>query len=518
MVYSDYKYYNNLDDPENDEDFINGVKEVLKQLNITENINDIKDFVTLMKFINRLMTKHHNDLESVIADTGEPSLLVKSEIYNERHIKRAQIYACGFAFTSNSNNLAIQLNYKKIPQNWCKKLGEDNKFISIREHLWGYRFPSSKKSLSSTFDRFKKEPRHYATLCYVPLPGLCTFHEDASRNRIYSILFPRGTSPFIRMVMSNKDELFYDGHAYSKMIDSPFFHAIVKFKWHTFARWYFLTYFIVVVTWFSLLIASSTVDLNKNMEIINLNNDYTDKITIAATKSYMAAVTMIGNLNDATNTFVNNMTIAEASKSNIELITKAISNVAASKIYNVNFTSEINKAAIEAVYNAIIYNTTFTAGISNSTITTINNNYVTEINKAISEIDITAINKLINSTDGNQIIIACTIIEIIIIFLLVRLLIIFKINGLANRVLRVPSSYVISTGVLFNLIVVILKLSPPEAFRSLKNFFLEHGYDCISVFQTITIFISVLCIVGYLCLFRNIGLYAYSKYRNNFSL
>lgn len=318
--------------------------------------------------------------------------------------------------------------------------------------------------------------------------------------------------------MSNKDELFYDGHAYSKMIDSPFFHAIVKFKWHTFARWYFLTYFIVVVTWFSLLIASSTVDLNKNMEIINLNNDYTDKITIAATKSYMAAVTMIGNLNDATNTFVNNMTIAEASKSNIELITKAISNVAASKIYNVNFTSEINKAAIEAVYNAIIYNTTFTAGISNSTITTINNNYVTEINKAISEIDITAINKLINSTDGNQIIIACTIIEIIIIFLLVRLLIIFKINGLANRVLRVPSSYVISTGVLFNLIVVILKLSPPEAFRSLKNFFLEHGYDCISVFQTITIFISVLCIVGYLCLFRNIGLYAYSKYRNNFSL
>ncbi|CAG8636705.1 15756_t:CDS:2 [Rhizophagus irregularis] len=411
MVYSDYKYYNNLDDPENDEDFINGVKEVLKQLNITENINDIKDFVTLMKFINRLMTKHHNDLESVIADTGEPSLLVKSEIYNERHINR------------QSRDTA---QLQKDPAKLVQKIG------------------------------FKKEPRHYATLCYVPLPGLCTFHEDASRNRIYSILFPRGTSPFIRMVMSNKDELFYDGHAYSKMIDSPFFHAIVKFKWHTFARWYFLTYFIVVVTWFSLLIASSTVDLNKNMEIINLNNDYTDKITIAATKSYMAAVTMIGNLNDATNTFVNNMTIAEASKSNIELITKAISNVAASKIYNVNFTSEINKAAIEAVYNAIIYNTTFTAGISNSTITTINNNYVTEINKAISEIDITAINKLINSTD-----------------------------------------------------VVILKLSPPEAFRSLKNFFLEHGYDCISVFQTITIFISVLCIVGYLCLFRNIGLYAY---------
>ncbi|GBC26010.2 hypothetical protein GLOIN_2v350471 [Rhizophagus irregularis DAOM 181602=DAOM 197198] len=396
MVYSDYKYYNNLDDPENDEDFINGVKEVLKQLNITENINDIKDFVTLMKFINRLMTKHHNDLESVIADTGEPSLLVKSEIYNERHINR------------QSRDTA---QLQKDPAKLVQKIG----------------FPSSKKSLSSTFDRFKKEPRHYATLCYVPLPGLCTFHEDASRNRIYSILFPRGTSPFIRM-----------------------------FKWHTFARWYFLTYFIVVVTWFSLLIASSTVDLNKNMEIINLNNDYTDKITIAATKSYMAAVTMIGNLNDATNTFVNNMTIAEASKSNIELITKAISNVAASKIYNVNFTSEINKAAIEAVYNAIIYNTTFTAGISNSTITTINNNYVTEINKAISEIDITAINKLINSTD-----------------------------------------------------VVILKLSPPEAFRSLKNFFLEHGYDCISVFQTITIFISVLCIVGYLCLFRNIGLYAY---------
>lgn len=86
MVYSDYKYYNNLDDPENDEDFINGVKEVLKQLNITENINDIKDFVTLMKFLNGLMTKQ-NDLEIVIADTAEPPPLVKSEIYNGQHIK-----------------------------------------------------------------------------------------------------------------------------------------------------------------------------------------------------------------------------------------------------------------------------------------------------------------------------------------------------------------------------------------------------------------------------------------------
>ncbi|CAB4438951.1 unnamed protein product [Rhizophagus irregularis] len=536
MVHFDYKYYNNLDDPENDEDFINEVKEVLKQLNITENINDIndiKDFVTLMKFINGLMT----NLEKVIADAAEPPL-VKPEIYNGQLITWKNdelilklINKClekndegehkfmlvvshllpilvKNSYKNLVDNLAIQLNYKKIPQNWCKKLGEDNKFISIREHLWGYKFPSSEKSLSSTFDRFEKEPRHYATLCYVPLPGLCTFPEDASRNRICSILFPRGTSPFIQIAMSNKDEIFHEGHAYSKMIDSPFFHAIVKFKWHTFARWHFFKLFFLIFILFSLLIASSTVDLNKNMEIINSVKDYTDKITIATTKSYIAAVTMVGNLNDATNTFINNMTIAEASKSNIELITNAISNVAASKIYYVNITSEINKAAIEAVYNAIIYNTTFTAGINNTTTDTINNYYVTEMNKAISEIDITTINKLINSTDGNQIIIACAIVEIIVIFIFVRSFIIFKINGLANRLFRVPSTYVIIAGNVYVPIVIILKMFP-EIFGPAKNISLRDGYDFASTYQALTIFILGLWLVGLFCLFKDIGIYVY---------
>ncbi|RGB32142.1 hypothetical protein C1646_670380 [Rhizophagus diaphanus] len=446
MVHSDYKYYNNLDDPENDEDFINDVKDVLKQLNITditENTTEkIKDFVTLMKFIKRLMTKQ-NDLEIVIADAAEPPPLVKSEIYNEQHIKWKNdelilklINKClekndegehKFmlvvshllpilvieSYKNLVDNLAIQLNYKKIPQNWCK-LGEDNKFISIREHLWGYKFPSSKKSLSSIFDRFEKEPRHYATLCYVPLPGLY----------------------------------------------------------------------------------------------------YTDKITISTTKSYMAAVTMVGNLNDATNTFINNMTISEAAKSNIELITKAISNVAASKINYVNITSEINKAAIEAVYNAIIYNTTFTAGINNTTINTINNYYVTEMNKAIGEIDITTINKLINSIDGNQIIIACAIVEIIVIFLVIRSFIIFKINGLAKRVFRVPSTYVIIAGNVFVITVIILKLSP-KLFGPAKNILLGAGYDFTSIFQALSTFIIGFWLCGLLCLFRDIGIYGFIAFVNN---
>ncbi|CAB4474700.1 unnamed protein product [Rhizophagus irregularis] len=177
-----------------------------------------------MKFINELMT----NLENVTTDTAEPPL-VKSEIYNGQLItwKNDELILKLINKCSEKNdegehkfmlvvshllpilvknsyknlvdNLAIQLNYKKIPQNWCKKLGEDNKFISIREHLWGYKFPSSKKSLSSTFNRFEKEPRHYATLCYVPLPGPCTFPEDASRNRICSILFPVAQVPLFKL-------------------------------------------------------------------------------------------------------------------------------------------------------------------------------------------------------------------------------------------------------------------------------------------------------------------------------
>ncbi|CAB5386157.1 hypothetical protein RhiirA5_378311 [Rhizophagus irregularis] len=244
------------------------------------------------------------------------------------------------------------------------------------------------------------------------------------------------------------------------------------------------------------------------MEIINSIKDYTDKITIATTKSYIAAVTMVGNLNGATNTFINNMTIAEASKSNIELITNAISNVAASKIYYVNITSEINKAAIEAVYNAIIYNTTFTAGINNTTIDTINNYYVTEMNKAISEIDITTINKLINSTDGNQIIIAYAIVEIIVIFIFVRSFIILKINGLANRFLRVPSSYIIIAGNALVLIVIIQKMFP-EVFGPTKNILLRDGYDFASIYQALSTFILGLWLVGLFCLFKDIGIYGF---------
>jgi hypothetical protein len=309
--------------------------------------------------------------------------------------------------------------------------------------------------------------------------------------------------------MSNKDEIFNDGHAYSKMIESPFFHAIVKFKWHAFARWYFLTIFFLIFTLFSLLIASTVVDLNNHMEIINSNKDYTNKINKAATKSYIAAVTMIDDLNNATNTLINNVTIAEAVKSNIEMITKVIRNVTDSKIFSVNIISEINKAAIEAVDNPAIYDTTFTAAIDNTTITTINNNYVTEITKAISEIDITTIN---SSTGSNQIMILFTILGAIVIFLLVRLFIILKINGVANRALRVPSTYGLIAGIILSFITMISKLFP-ETFKTLKYNYLLSGYDFVSAFQAPAIFFLGLWIVGLLCLFKNIGIFAYSKYR-----
>ncbi|POG64903.1 hypothetical protein GLOIN_2v1880986 [Rhizophagus irregularis DAOM 181602=DAOM 197198] len=51
-----------------------------------------------------------------------------------------------------------------------------NKFSSTRKNLWGYEFPTL-NCKHSIFDRFEKEPQHYAIMCYVPLIGLCTYPE-----------------------------------------------------------------------------------------------------------------------------------------------------------------------------------------------------------------------------------------------------------------------------------------------------------------------------------------------------
>jgi hypothetical protein len=196
---NDYDYCNDLDNPDNQ--FINEVKEALKQLNNIpsdiktgainkiDNIRTLKEFI---EFIKELMKR--DDLTKVI--TTEP--LIKPEILNGQHVKwkndeliQELIDKClekndegkhkfmlvvshllpilvNKSYKNLVDSLAIQLNYREIPQVWYNNNNNNNnfinhKFISIRENLWGYRFPSPKNESSSSklgsFGKFVRSVR-----------------------------------------------------------------------------------------------------------------------------------------------------------------------------------------------------------------------------------------------------------------------------------------------------------------------------------------------------------------------
>jgi hypothetical protein len=92
------------------------------------------------------------------------------------------------------------------------------------------------------YTRFEKEPQHHAIMCYAPLAGFCAYPEG--HNNIRNILFPPGLSPFAEITMYKPSDLYSPSDASSKIFESSFFRAIVKFKWHAFARWRFFGIFL----------------------------------------------------------------------------------------------------------------------------------------------------------------------------------------------------------------------------------------------------------------------------------
>ncbi|CAG8589730.1 4211_t:CDS:2, partial [Racocetra fulgida] len=76
-------------------------------------------------------------------------------------------------------------------------------------------------------------PPHLTTLCYAPLPGLCTYPKSKS---IFDILFPSEPSPYVKIVFSSKSESLDYSHISTKFFESRMFQAIIKYKWYTFAQ------------------------------------------------------------------------------------------------------------------------------------------------------------------------------------------------------------------------------------------------------------------------------------------
>ncbi|CAB4390422.1 unnamed protein product [Rhizophagus irregularis] len=511
MKYS-YDYFDKLGDP--DEQFIKDFIKDLKDLKILydekDKIDDIEDIDSLMEYIKGKMHvkgKMQADLEEIKIITENESQQFKfifPEIYNESTVKwknddsiRKLINHCinknkkkeykymlvishllpilvENSYKNLIDELVTELTYTKVPEEWYQEEGSNKiqkkeSYLSIREELWGYRFPRHKvRPLhSSIFDRIEKVPRHQVTLCYVPLPGLCTFPNYKDNN----ILFPRGASPFVKLVMSNSDELLDEKHASSKIFESPFFHAIVKFKWHIHGRIIFIIVLLIYLAFFLLFVTSITLDFNRDKAIVDAIKNYTNKITIEATKSYITVIT--ATIGSETNSMINNVTIAETVKSNIGVITAAISKasieVNRDKLHII--TLAINNAAIEVITSEEINQTIINLAINDATIAEINSNYVTEINKSISNIDITTLNETINSTGVVK-------------------------NGFGKKIFTAPSTYVL----IASAIVIVI-----TGFMELK--FLDYGSNIRVQFQAVSIFLLWICFIGLLCLFKKIGVF-----------
>ncbi|RHZ83898.1 hypothetical protein Glove_87g23 [Diversispora epigaea] len=341
-------------------------------------------------------------------------------------------------------------NYVEVPLEFCEK----KKFISIREELWGYRFPNYNEKLpSSIFDRFERIPRRHVTLCHVPLPGLCTFPKDDIS------FFSCGLSPFIKLVLSSVSaaEVFQDEHASSKIYESQYFQAIVKYKWHTFAR-----------------------KPKKDAAIV----EYSKEVVNSAINSYTAAMnTTINNIDDTYD-----VTKAAEIKSDIETIYQTIFYKAFDEATIKRSVVAINDAAITAIKDVTAINAVM-----------INNTYVEAITAEISRISDTI--KITEDTIVKKLMIVCTIQTVMSIFVLSRNVIILSKNrDCRRRLLRVPSTYLI---IITYILVILTEILELFRFKFPSSRFLQLAI----ITRTFSVFLSCMVLVGCLVFFKNIGIF-----------
>ena len=69
---------------------------------------------------------------------------------------------------------------------------------------------------------------------YVPLPGLST---RLSKDSMSNYILPYKQSPFIKLIASNPIDHSLNSKSSLALFSSPSIQAIVKFKWHAYARW-----------------------------------------------------------------------------------------------------------------------------------------------------------------------------------------------------------------------------------------------------------------------------------------
>lgn len=126
--------------------------------------------------------------------------------------------------------------------------------------------------------------KHSATLCYSPLPGLCTYCYP-EKHDVFGYLIPYGLSPFAKLTSTYPIEDLLNSKIHLELFSSPPFQAIVKFKWNSFARWRSIGLILIDVVFFFLFSAGAN-DL--------FGDKYHRKLMIASTiLSAIIALAMI---------------------------------------------------------------------------------------------------------------------------------------------------------------------------------------------------------------------------------
>ncbi|GBC09753.1 hypothetical protein RclHR1_00910003 [Rhizophagus clarus] len=241
-----------------------------------ENCKDIEEIQTLENLVHKLVNSKVEDLpcydslKKLIDLRDEKSILEffdycaklcieeeKLELMCEVTVLFQDFINIPF-YKSPVSRLIKQLTYVKVPSKWC----EINEYQSENENLYGYKIHNPK---IPKVDRYQTIPQHHATLCYLPLPGLFSYPDDSS---VFNVLFPHKLSPFAKFLITYPDEIFQANNAYSEIIDSPLFLAIVKFKWRTFARYHFFMIYSFYLLFFAFFVASIQYDHISALRII----------------------------------------------------------------------------------------------------------------------------------------------------------------------------------------------------------------------------------------------------------
>ncbi|PKK68513.1 hypothetical protein RhiirC2_782177 [Rhizophagus irregularis] len=124
--------------------------------------------------------------------------------------------------------LMKQITYVKVPNNLCG--------YSIRENLWSYKFPYQQNSPS-----------------WLSTTGML------------NALFPSDLSPFAKLILFNASKVLSSKVSYKEISRSPPFQAIVKFKWHTFARWRYFGLFFIKLAYCGLFAATVNTEIKQLM-------------------------------------------------------------------------------------------------------------------------------------------------------------------------------------------------------------------------------------------------------------